>query len=211
MKKLIFIIIAVVFSVQSAWGGEQERLRFERISTEHGLSQASISSILQDRRGFLWFGTMDGLNRYDGYSFTVYKHDPEDENSLCMNSVWSLAEDGSGNIWIGTPGGLSRLDTETGKITCYPLDPDFAGISGKIPSICVGRNEKIWFGIFGGGLCMFDPDTEKFIRYADSSPDRKTSMIGVTNPAVSSIEKPMVFATGEMAAIATPNSFVFVA
>jgi hypothetical protein len=79
-----------------------QSLRFERISVEHGLSHSTVNCILQDSKGFMWFGTDDGLNKYDGHSFIVYKHNPDDPQSLSHNQVWSLFEDSSGVLWVGT-------------------------------------------------------------------------------------------------------------
>jgi hypothetical protein len=86
-------------------------IRFQKISLEEGLSQGIVNVILQDQRGFIWFGTQDGLNRYDGYNFKVYKTNPEDPTSLSDNWVESLFEDKDGYIWIGTyQGGLNKYD-----------------------------------------------------------------------------------------------------
>ncbi len=90
-----------------------QSLRFENISLEEGLSQSTIFAMVQDQQGFLWFATEDGLNRYDGYDFTVYKHDPEDPSSLSDNWILCLLVDKSGTLWIGTrEGGLERYDSE---------------------------------------------------------------------------------------------------
>ena len=95
-------------------------IKFDRISLEQGLSQSTINCILQDRYGFMWFGTQDGLNRYDGYNFTVYRHVADDPNSLSANYVWSLYEDKDGALWIATDGGgLDRFDRDTGKFAHY--------------------------------------------------------------------------------------------
>ncbi|MCP4410783.1 MAG: hypothetical protein GY807_24195, partial [Gammaproteobacteria bacterium] len=75
---------------------------FERITVEQGLSQGTIYCILQDRRGFLWFGTQGGLNKYDGYGFTVYQADPNNPHSVGSNEVVALHEDHEGRLWIGT-------------------------------------------------------------------------------------------------------------
>jgi hypothetical protein len=72
--------------------------RFERITVEDGLSQNAVLTIAQDRRGFMWFGTEDGLNKYDGYQFTVYKHDPEDPDSLSSSDVRVIYEDRKGTL-----------------------------------------------------------------------------------------------------------------
>jgi hypothetical protein len=87
--------------------------RFERLSTEDGLSHSSVTCILQDHRGFMWFGTGDGLNKYDGYTFTVYRRDPEDPGSLRDDAIASIYEDRTGVLWVGTQGGwLERYDPE---------------------------------------------------------------------------------------------------
>ena len=110
-------------------------MRFEHLSLEDGLSQNSVLAMLQDHRGFLWFGTQDGLNRYDGYTFTVFKNDPDDPNSLSLNSILALHEDDDGALWIGTwGGGLNRFDPSNNVWTRFrrndgpgqgslPLDP----------------------------------------------------------------------------------------
>ena len=90
--------VGVVFS-------QQEQFSFERFSIEDGLSSSTINSIIQDKKGFLWIATENGLNRYDGYSFKVYLHNPDDSSSLSQNFIWSLAEDKDGFIWAGTEGG----------------------------------------------------------------------------------------------------------
>ena len=100
-------------------------VRFDQLSIEDGLSQNAGLAILQDRQGYLWFGTQDGLNRYDGYTFTIYKHDPNDANSLGYNSVIDLFEDNQGMLWIGTwGGGLDRFDPFTDQFTHYTNQPD---------------------------------------------------------------------------------------
>src|SRR5574339_432614 len=85
-------------------------VRFEHLSIEDGLSQNAGLDIFQDSRGYLWIGTQDGLNRYDGYGFKIFKHDPDDPTSLSHNSILAVAEDTKGYLWIGTwGGGLNRF------------------------------------------------------------------------------------------------------
>ena len=89
-------------------------VQFQQLSLEDGLSQSVVNVILQDRRGFLWFGTQDGLNRYDGYNFKVYKPNPEDPNSLSDGWIELLYEDSDGYLWIGTyQGGLNMYNPNT--------------------------------------------------------------------------------------------------
>jgi len=76
-------------------------IRFEHLTIEDGLSQNAGLAIFQDSRGYLWVGSQDGLNRYDGYSFKIFKHDPDDPNSLSHNGILAIAEDTDASIWIG--------------------------------------------------------------------------------------------------------------
>src|SRR5215831_5935011 len=89
----------------------QNTLSFEHIGVEQGLSSNSVTSILQDRKGYIWIGTEDGgLNKYDGYNFTTYKFDPFDSNSLSQNLVYTIWEDNEGFIWASTYEGLCKFD-----------------------------------------------------------------------------------------------------
>src|SRR6266545_3744229 len=98
-------------------------LRFDRISIEQGLSQSSVHVILQDSRGFMWFGTEDGLNRYDGYTFKTFKPDPDVPTSLSDRWINSIVEDQEGYLWIATrQGGLNRYDPRTEEFTRYVHD-----------------------------------------------------------------------------------------
>jgi ligand-binding sensor domain-containing protein/signal transduction histidine kinase len=92
-------------------------LRFDRLSTEQGLSQDIVTSIIQDRHGFLWFGTEDGLNRYDGYTVRTYKHVPADSTSVSGDWITTLCVDREGRLWIGTGSGLARYDDRYDRFT----------------------------------------------------------------------------------------------
>ena len=88
-------------------------LKFERISVEQGLSQETVPTIIQDYQGYMWFGTRNGLCKYDGYKFTVYQHDPTDTTSIGSNIIETLFEDRTGTLWIGTfYGGLNKFNRE---------------------------------------------------------------------------------------------------
>ena len=84
------VVLAVLVAV--TWSAQAQPIRFARYSLEQGLSQVTVNSIVQDHRGFLWLGTEDGLNRFDGYEFTVYRRNPSDPSSLPNNAVWTVAE-----------------------------------------------------------------------------------------------------------------------
>src|ERR1035437_7862599 len=106
-------------------GSPSSNLRFAHLTTDDGLSQNGISGILQDRQGYMWFATHDGLNRYDGNTFVVYKNIPSDSQSLGANFVHYLLEDGKGYLWVATnSGGVSRFDPITERFPNYRLNPD---------------------------------------------------------------------------------------
>ncbi len=149
-------------------------IRFDRYSLEQGLSQSSGNCILQDSKGFLWIGTEDGLNRFDGYGFRIYRHDPEEPHSLSNSHISSLFEDPSGVLWVGTyGGGLNRLDRETGLFTHYRHDrQDTNSLSEDQVVVVVGdRDGVLWIGTRGGGLNRFDPAQERWKRYGTDPDD----------------------------------------
>ncbi len=142
-------------------------LRFEHISIEEGLSQSTVRCILQDRRGFIWFGTEDGLNRFDGYGFKVYRHDPDNAASLGNNAIQALYEDSSGSLWVGTEGrGLDKLDRETEQFTHYRAGPeDWAGLSHDyIHALYEDKTGVLWIGT-GGGLSRVDLKLGRWTNY----------------------------------------------
>src|ERR1700681_2771217 len=98
--RYLFILLFQILTVFAF--PQAQHLKFEHLGTGAGLSQSNTICILQDSRGFMWFGTRDGLNRYDGYQFTVYKNDALDEKSLSNNFIMDLVEDDKGYIWIAT-------------------------------------------------------------------------------------------------------------
>lgn len=101
---------AVLFCTASA-----QQSGIVRYDLDQGLPQSLVNHVIQDRDGFIWFGTGDGLARFDGTRFVVYKHDPRDSTSITDNSIWGLAEADANNLWVGTRSGLDRLDRRTGR------------------------------------------------------------------------------------------------
>ncbi|MGB8983588.1 MAG: two-component regulator propeller domain-containing protein, partial [Anaerolineales bacterium] len=132
-------------------------LRFDHIGIEQGLSQSSVRVIFQDSRGFLWFGTEDGLNRYDGYTFKIYKPDPDVPNSLSDRLITSIVEDRDGYIWVGTRlGGLNRYDPRTEEFRHFlHNDANPSSLSDNhINVLYLDRNDQLWVGTTSG-LDMF--------------------------------------------------------
>lgn len=149
------------------------RIAFEHIGLEEGLSQSSVLTILQDRHGFLWFGTQDGLNRYDGYTFTVYRQEPLDSLSLSASFVQTLYEDRAGTLWVGTwGGGLNRMDPDTQTFHAYRHDPnDPTSLADDIiTALYEDEAGAFWVGT-ANGLHRFDRTTGRFERLiADGQP-----------------------------------------
>ena len=128
-------------------------VRFEHLSIEDGLSQNAGLDIFQDSRGYLWFGTQDGLNRYDGYSFKVYKHDPDDPGSISHNSILKIEEDQDGFLWVGTwGGGLNRYDPSTESFTSYRHNPDDPSSisSDTVTTLKEDSQGNLWVGTLSG-------------------------------------------------------------
>ena len=151
-------------------------VHFEHLSIADGLSQNAGLSIFQDSQGYLWIGTQDGLNRYDGYSFTIFKHDPDDATSLSHNAILAIVEDTEGYLWIGTwGGGLNRFDPATQSFTGYRSDPeDGSSLSHDVvTSIEQDSTGVLWVGTLGG-LNRYDPTTDSFDRFQHNPEDPKS-------------------------------------
>ncbi|HMV99100.1 MAG TPA: two-component regulator propeller domain-containing protein [Acidobacteriota bacterium] len=153
---------------------QHELSEFQHVSRDQGLSQGTVMCLLQDREGYLWFGTQGGLNRYDGYEFKVYYYDQQNPASLSSNFIMSLCEDPSGALWVGTNGdGLNRLDRRTGKFDHFFADPKNPNSlsDNQISSLLVDHQGKLWVGTLGGGLNCFDPVTGRFSRFLHDGAD----------------------------------------
>ena len=163
----LLIIFTILFLTSANSLSQIDNLQFERISIESGLSQSTVLCIYQDQKGFLWFGTYEGLNRYDGYNFKIYKYDPENMYSISNNSVEFITEDHLGNLWIATQDGLNRFDRCTEQFKAYKHDTENDNSISKnyIRYIFEDKSGTLWIGTHGGGLEKFDREKEIFIHY----------------------------------------------
>ena len=143
-------------------------VKFDNLSREHGLSHSNVYSIIQDHEGFMWFGTPDGMNRYDGFTFIVMQNDPLNPNSVANNNTGNLYLDQQGVIWVGTwGGGLIRFDPVVEQFTQFMNDPDdpFSISDNRVQSLYEDRSGRYWFGTYSGGLNRYDPETGHFTAY----------------------------------------------
>ena len=170
-RRLIRLIgtLVLVLSVAALADAQGQNVRFRHLSVEHGLSQEAVHAVLQDSQGLIWFGTQDGLNRYDGYDITVFNHSPRDPTSLSGGWIWSLFEDSQSNLWVGTDGGgLNRFLPSRQAFERFVNDPsDPSSLShDSIRVIYEDRAGMLWIGTDGGGLNRLDPNTRRFTRFA---------------------------------------------
>lgn len=127
---------------------QQQHIQFKRLTINDGLSLSSVYCIFQDSKGFMWFGTEDGLNRYDGQNFTIYRNKSNDENSISYKWIETIIEDSRGKLWFASQGGLTHFDIETEKFTQYTTlsDSDRRISNDTITQIFEDKYQKLWVG-----------------------------------------------------------------
>ena len=145
------------------------KLRFQRLDRERGLPQNSVSSVVQDRTGFIWLGTQDGLARYDGQRFLTFRHDPDDPTSISASNISALLLAKDGTLWVGTVGGgVNRYLPDRRAFDRFmPGDEPDTLNAGAIADLAEGPDGRIWIGTLGGGLAVLDPATGKVRSYAN--------------------------------------------
>lgn len=153
----ILLVLVSAFAVEPAVA---QSSTMARLTTADGLSQSTIHAVLKDRRGFMWIATSDGLDRYDGYDFVAYKHDPSDPNTPSGNNVTCLFEDDDGTLWLCTANaGVDRFDPDTGTFTHFRHRPDDPrSLSSNDASVIQAAGDgRLWVGTQQNGLNLLDP------------------------------------------------------
>ncbi len=141
---------------------QQSPISFQNFTTRNGLSANKINDVIQDKLGFMWFATEDGLNRFDGYEFKIYRNIPGDSLSLSSNNIWSLFEDDNGDIWIGTKTGeLNRYNYQADNFSRWKIDIRYNEENG-ITSLFIDSNKNIWLGTYRNGLYLFNAGNSSF-------------------------------------------------
>lgn len=156
-RAVLAAALSFVFAAAEAFGA-QTPFRFSTVGAREGLPNSSVAAIVQDSRGFLWFGTQNGLVRWDGYTFKLFENVPFVQDTLVHNQIQTLLLSGE-TLWIGTYGGLSRFDLRTESFTTYRSDPEDPGSLGAdlVIALCEDSGGRLWVGTSRG----LDRMTEK--------------------------------------------------
>ncbi|MBL8297291.1 MAG: PAS domain-containing protein [Rhodanobacteraceae bacterium] len=140
-------------------------MHFRTFSTDEGLSQVTARAIAQDSNGFLWIGTQDGLNRFDGHGFTTYRHDRDDPHSIAQNHIWDIVPDKDGDLWIATQsGGLSRYDAGLDRFDNFLADSTRSDTlaANHVTALLLDREQRLWVATAAGRLQWLDRATGRF-------------------------------------------------
>ncbi len=171
-------LFAVVCSSASLFA-RPANMRFDHFSVGDGLSHRFVTCVLQDRQGFLWVGTQDGLNRFDGYSFTTYHHDEDDPSSLSHDYIQDIAEGPDGQLWVGTNAGLCQVVPQAGpgpqhRFVSYVHDPEDPHTPAHpvVRVIALDSHGVLWIGT-NMSLERMDPTTHRFVKYDVDSATRR--------------------------------------
>ncbi|MBS5884793.1 MAG: two-component regulator propeller domain-containing protein [Clostridium sp.] len=180
-KVILMIIVSIIFiinmSVNNAFAitNDDKNINFKRITVEDGLSQTSVEYLFQDSKGYMWIGTIDGLNRYNGSRFEVFRYSKDKPNSISGNYISAITEDDEGNIWVGTSRGLNRINTHTSEITTYLPGINGCNLSNyNITEILIDSKGDIYIAT-EDGLNLYNKEDDNFIRLYNSG-DKKNSL-----------------------------------
>jgi len=170
-QKILTIILTSIIYLYTSINvfSQTSNIKFEHITIKEGLSQSAVNVIIQDSRGFLWFGTQDGLNRYDGYTFKKYFYDSQDTNSVSAKYINDICEqDNTKVLWIATEGGgLNRFDLETQKFKHYKYTPhDSSGLSSNFTTMLkYSSSGYLWIATNNSGLNRLNISTDEIKKY----------------------------------------------
>ena len=163
--RVLMLFTALLFSMLVK--AQQPYIPFQHFSSVDGLSQNQVLSMHQDKQGFMWLGTLEGLNRFDGYEFTVYRHNIKDSTSIGHDFACSIIEDDDGILWIGTGGGLSRYNRATNSFTSYVHDSKNKNSisNGLVNEMIEDKHGNFWLAFATGYVDYFDRKQNTFIHF----------------------------------------------
>jgi ligand-binding sensor domain-containing protein/serine phosphatase RsbU (regulator of sigma subunit) len=168
--RISILLFVFIFAGYASVAFARQHLLFDHLTVKQGLSQGDVNCIFQDSKGFLWFGTQDGLNRYDGYEFKIYRNDPQNPSTISGNFIALIAEDSTGTLWFGIQGApaiLNKFDRVTEKFLQVRSDSvnlANARVSANLSNFIDPAGVR-WSGTLGQGLTRFDPRTGKTTTY----------------------------------------------
>jgi ligand-binding sensor domain-containing protein/signal transduction histidine kinase len=167
LQAIIFALSALCVHAQTP------TLKFNTYNINDGLSQNQVFTIIQDKQGFIWFGTDEGLNRFDGYEFKIYKHEENNANSIIDNSIHSLEVGDDSVIWIGTSNGISKYYPKTEKIEQLHVsyDDPKKPKGTAVNEIRKDKNGNIWIAYLGSGIDVYDVKKKEFFHYTEHRED----------------------------------------
>lgn len=194
-----FLLFLAINFLPASGASQRIYVAFDRVLDNQGYTNSIVPAFAQDKYGFIWFGTPNGLCRYDGYKSTVFKQNPHDANSLSNNNVGELYFDKKGILWIGTDDGLNRFDPTTETFTRFFSDPnDPESLSqNEIDVIYSDVLGKLWIGTYLGGVNKFDPETGKSVRFMHNPDDPGSISHNEIRCIIEDTEGNMWFGTAE--------------
>lgn len=167
---VFFIFLIFIFGVSFTYANDKN-IQFRNLTIADGLSQSSVEAMYQDSRGYIWIGTNDGLNRYDGYDFKIYKYGNDPKLSIASNYIFSIKEDLKGNIWVGTLSGVSKISSDGSKITNYYEGEDKGNLSNSNGAdVLVTKDGNILIAT-EDGLNLYDEKKDSFTRILEDEND----------------------------------------
>lgn len=170
---LTFLFLVLIWHQSGYSQISSDQYSFNYYSTAQGLSNNSVTCTWQDNMGYLWIGTKDGLNRFDGRTFKVYRNVVGDNSSISNNYILKIFQDSDSILWIGTRGGgLCRFNRKTDSFTTFPYDADNSESLSHPEVLCMYEDHSgvLWVGTDGGGLNQLDRSTGKFARFNNLNP-----------------------------------------
>lgn len=177
LYKLGFFISFMLFNFTLLSATEEViyNLKIKQLSAPHSLPTNEVQKVYQDRDGFIWFATRNGLCQYNGYETTLYKSNLYSPDLLTTNSITCLVDDNNNNLWIGTSEGLNVMDKRTGEIKKYKAP----SISNNVVSaLCVTRDNTLWVGT-DNGLCRYVPEKDTFVVCGDEFGDGRLRYVTI--------------------------------
>lgn len=161
IQRLLGTCLLILLLRVSAPASEQSIFRFTHWTSNDGLSQSNVTCITQDKSGFMWFGTFNGLNRFDGYHFKTFHYTQDREQSLAHNYISDLAVDQDGRIWIGTSDGLNRFDPAADQMITYHSEAGDTSFftDNQIEALLIDSDNRVWIGTRNGGLILYRENT----------------------------------------------------